>query len=140
MIQRGLSKLLGFVFFDPVRVVEVVSAVTLAGWAGLLITNPEFLVRETFSAFSALPAWAWSILMAGTAVIQFFAMVAKIKARPWLRFVAMALAAGIWTIVAFNFWRGDELSTGTAVYTPVAVVSILAGIWLGWASKNSSQN
>ncbi|WP_182085208.1 hypothetical protein [Aureimonas sp. ME7] len=133
-------KAFAFLFSDPVRPLEVFSAAALASWAIFLLNVPEALLRDTFSAFDALPAIWWSVLMAAIVLVQIWAMLPDVRASGFLRFVAMALAAGTWTIVALNFWRAATLSTGAGVYSMLALVTTLAGIWLGWVSRNTSAN
>ena len=119
------------VFPDPARPVEFIAVAGLGGWTVFLAFHPETLSRAAFSGFAALPVIGWQILMGLTALTQFAVIVAPVPGRAVLRFAAMTLASGLWTVVAFNFWGGLQLSTGAGMYTAIAAISALTGVWLG---------
>ena len=119
-------------FPDPARPVEWLSLLGLAGWAQFLAGDPEVLLRDSYTAFNFLPAWGWVLLMAGVVVVHLAAMVPVTRERATLRFVAMAIAAGLWTIVALSFWNGQAITTGARMYTAIAFLTAMTGVWLGW--------
>ncbi|EAU40178.1 hypothetical protein FP2506_11497 [Fulvimarina pelagi HTCC2506] len=125
-------RFLNWLFPDWARSMEYVGVFGLGGWALFLLRHPDVLQRGSFRGFSALPANVWALLMGATAFVQFVAIVApKVPGRATFRFVAMALAAGFWAVVAFNFGVSGTPSTGTHMYATWAGLSALAGVWLG---------
>ena len=122
---------------DPARPVEWISLLALAGWAQFLTEAPEVLLRDSYTAFDALPARGWALLMAVVVIVQLAAMLPVTRGRATLRFVAMALAAGLWSVITINFWNGQAITTGARTYTAIALMTAFTGVYLGWASKRS---
>ena len=137
MVARLLSRIFELVFPDPIRPVEFLSLAFLFGWAQQLARAPETLARDSYSAFGVLPAPFWAAIMTLIALMHVVAMLPGAKGREQLRFVSMTAASGIWTIVAIGLWASETTTTGLSVYTAFAIVTWLAGVWLGWASRNS---
>lgn len=122
-------------FADPARPVEWLSLLALAGWTQFLVETPELLWRDSYTAFTWLPAGGWAAIMTVVIALQLLAMLPAVKNRETLRFVAMAFAAGLWTVIAINFWKGDAVTTGARTYTALALITALTGVYLGWASR-----
>lgn len=135
-LRRPVAAIAAIIFRDPARPVEWISLLALAGWAQFLFETPQVLLRDSYTAFRALPAWAWAAIMASVVIVQLAAMLPVTRGREWLRFLAMALAAGLWTIVAINFWLGDAITTGARTYSALALMTSLTGVWLGWTRSS----
>ncbi len=137
MTLRRLAEGITTIFFrDAARPVEWISLLALAGWAQFLIEAPQVLLRDSYTAFRVLPAWLWALVMGLVVAVQLAAMLPVTKGREWLRFVAMALAAGLWTVIAINFWNGVAITTGTRTYSAIALIASLTGVWLGWTRSS----
>ena len=128
-------RLMAFVFHDPVRPLELVYLAALCGWSALMIAKPELLALDNFSSLRVLPSKLWAVVMGAIAIVQIAAMFRQEAPAATMRFVAMSLCSGIWTLVAVGFWTSQLISFGAPIYTAFAVLSALSGIWLGWTRQ-----
>ena len=101
-----------FVLHDELRFLEMLSVAGLCWWA---VQLPSVL--------PGAEAW-WRWMLAGVAICQAAAMVARHFGWARRRFEAMALAAGAWTSIAWVLGRPDLVAA--------AVACFYAGIYLGW--------
>lgn len=127
--------------YDQARPVELLSVLAMSGWAQLLLTSPEILNREGYRGFAALNGASWTVIMAAVAAIQLVVMF-KPVGRVWqeMRFGAMAMSSGLWTVIASNFWISGISSTANLTYSSIAFVTALTGVYLGWKIQTSSNN
>lgn len=136
-LPRPMQLVLRFMLHDEVRIFEVFSALNLLAWSWALWLYPEILTRPSYEAFATAdpPVWAFVALVAG--VLQVAALVMRRRYAAYLRFPAMALAAGVWTVIAVHFWSGPP-STGAINYTLLALGAATSGIYLGWKPTSKS--
>lgn len=141
MLSKGLMRpvrvALRFMLHDEVRIFEVFSALNLLAWAWALWRYPEILTQPSYEAFATAepPVWAFVALLVG--VLQVAALVVAHRYAAHMRFPAMALAAGVWTVIAVHFWSGPP-STGAINYTLLALGAATSGIYLGWKPTSKS--
>lgn len=136
-----LELIFGRVLFrDPARPIEILSLLGLAGWCIFLVSFPNLLAeRESYRAFSALAPHVWALMFGFVALLQLATIVLRFSPRvkAEIRFAAMALSAGMWTVVAVAFWTSGIFSTAHWTYTSIALLCSLTGMYLGWAAKTS---
>lgn len=136
-LPRPLRSLVRFLLHDEVRIFEVFSAVNLLAWAVLLWKHPAIFARPDYAGFDIAPPSVWSAVAWIAGLLQLAAMLLRHAHIARLRFPAMALAAGAWTVIACHFWSGP-LSTASVNYTLIAVGCAVSGVYLGW--KPTSNN
>ena len=130
-LPSPLRSVVRFMLHDEVRIFEVFSALNLLAWSWALWRYPEILARPSYEAFQAAPSDLWARIALGAGVLQILAMVLRHRRMARLRFQAMAIAAGVWTVIAIHFWSGP-ISTGTINYTLIAIGCAASGVFLGW--------
>lgn len=123
-------------FRDPARPVEWLSLVWFVGWGWYLLIAPEVLVRDTYTAFDAFPAFVWSLIMFVLAAVQLRAILSKSDSTR-LRFIAMASASGLWAVVSINFFAAGTPTTGVVVYPAFAFFTGLTGMYIEWMNSKS---
>ena len=64
------SRLLGFLLYDRVRLIELLSAFNLLAWAMALASQPSLLSRDSYVTFQSLPAQVWVIIFCTAAALQ----------------------------------------------------------------------
>lgn len=126
------------VFGDPASLIELCSSLALLAWAEFLWSNPTILFRDSYAAFQIAPAGFWVLLFAGVGAAQVAASVIDHRWRDNVRWFAMALASGLWLIVAITFIAGGVSTTAERMYSTIAMVTALATIWLAWKSSLKS--
>lgn len=136
-LPRPLRSLVRFMLHDEVRIFEVFSAVNLLAWAVLLWEYPAILTRPGYAGLDTAPPSIWAVVTWIAGLLQLAAMVLRHAHIARLRFPAMAVAAGVWTVIAIHFWSGP-LSTASVNYTLIAVGCALSGIYLGWKPTSSN--
>ncbi|MDO5631119.1 MAG: hypothetical protein Q4G22_04705 [Paracoccus sp. (in: a-proteobacteria)] len=129
--------LVRFMLHDEVRIFEVFSALNLLAWAWMLWLHPEILARASYQGFITAAPPVWAVIAFVIGAMQIAAMVLRHHHVARLRFPAMALAAGIWTVIAVHFWAGPP-STAAVNYTLIALGAAISGVYLGW--KPTSNN
>lgn len=127
VIRAGLR----FVLHDEVRIFEVFSALNLLAWSWALWLYPGILARPSYEAFQAAPSGLWACIALFSGMLQVLAMILRHRHVARLRFPAMAIAAGVWTVIAMHFWAGP-FSTSTINYTLIAIGCAVSGVFLGW--------
>ncbi|KPN64270.1 hypothetical protein SAMN04488527_101273 [Aliiroseovarius crassostreae] len=132
-----LRRLAAFVFYDEVRLFEIFSMLNLFAWAKVLLLQPELLHNEAYRGFDAVAAVLWAYFFGGVAMLQIIAMLNRRRYRMELRFVAMALAAGSWSVIAWNFWATSLSTTANLNYTILALACAVSGSYLAWKSTSS---
>lgn len=134
-LHRATQRILRLVFWDEVRLFEIFSALNLAAWALILHRAPGLFAAAGYDGFGDIEPSAWSAIFALGAIAQVAGMVwPRDSWRRHIRFFAMAYAAGLWAVVAWNFWRGD-ISTARLNYSLIALCSALCGGFLGWKTS-----
>lgn len=137
MPARFLTSFFGYLFSDPLRLIEIFSAWNLLAWAFVFWTTPDLLTRDSYATFQSLgaPLWIAIFLLAG--LLQATAMILRHRFVNEQRFIAMALAAGCWAAVTVNFWSTGVLTTAGANYFGLTVVTALVGGFLGWKTSTT---
>lgn len=125
-----------FLFADPVRLIELFSALNLLAWARLLWSSPSVLSRDTYAAFLSLGIGTWISLLVTIAVCQIVPMVWRFRHAANLRFLAMSAASGAWLVIASNFISSDVSTTAEANYLLLSLICMASGAWLGWTSRS----
>lgn len=116
---------------DQARPIEWLSLLALAGWLQFLLAEPERFQQPRYEAFSALPPAAWALIIAGVILAQLAALWPGPRAAT-IRFVAMALATGMWTVIALSFWSSAETTAISArTNTVIAFASFVTAVHLG---------
>lgn len=136
-LPHPIQSAVRFMLHDEVRIFEVFSAVNLLAWAALLWEHPTILTRPGYAAFDTAPPSVWALVALLAGGLQAAAMVLRHAHVARLRFPAMALAAGVWTVIAVHFWSGP-LSTASVNYTLIAVGCAVSGVYLGWKPTSSN--
>ncbi len=126
-----------FLFADPVRLIELFSALNLMGWAWLLAFEPSLLARDSYAGFASLGGPAWAALLASIAISQFAPMIRRFRHAANLRFMAMAAAAGAWLVIASNFLLSGVSTTAEANYLLLSLICMVSGAYLGWTSRST---
>tara|TARA_R110000796_G_scaffold45616_14_gene110318 strand:- start:9494 stop:9913 length:420 start_codon:yes stop_codon:yes gene_type:complete len=126
-----------FLFWDPVRLIELFSGFNLMAWASLFWRQPELLARDTYAAFQGLGALPWAALLLTVALSQLAPVFFRFRHAANLRFVAMAAASGAWLVIASNFISTGVSTTAGANYLLLSCACMVSGAWLGWMSRNS---
>jgi hypothetical protein len=135
------SWLIGFrdrLFGDPAGLVELLSSLALIGWAIFFWRHPTTIYRDSYAAFQIAPLGFWITLFAGVGTSQVLASLFDHSRRHDLRWVAMALACGIWVTIAGAFSIGDVPTTAPLMYFLIAMVTALATVWLAWTSSQNT--
>lgn len=136
MRYRFPARILQFLFHDQARLVEMVSALNLVAWAHVIHRAPELLDRTSYAMFQSLPPAAWVAIFGLAGAAQLWGMVARHRFAAEHRFLAMAQAAGCWTLIAVNFTLNTTASTAVASYALLALATALAGGFLGWKTSS----
>ncbi len=136
-LPSPIRSVLRFMLHDEVRIFEVYSALNLLAWSWALARHPEILGRPSYEGFQSAPPSIWAAVTFVAGVMQIAAMALRHRRITRLRFPAMAIAAGVWTVIAIHFWSGP-ISTGTINYTLVAIGSAVSGVFLGWKPISNS--
>lgn len=114
---------------DLARPIEWLSLLLLAGWLQFLLTQPDVFQSPRYGAFAGVSPWVWSTVIASILVAQLVALRPSRHA-PTIRFVAMALATGIWTVIALSFWSGSYPILART-HSVIAFAVIVTAIYLG---------
>jgi len=140
MLREGVSKafrkVLDLVFFDEVRLLELFSALNLLAWCKVLLTTPELLEVGAYRGFSGTEAIVWAYAFGAIGLAQLGAMLVRRFYPLELRFVALAFAAGAWTIIAWNFRVGDTITTANLNYSLLAGACAISGAFLAWKTSS----
>lgn len=123
-------------FRDPARPVEWISILALSGWVQFLIQSPEVFALPRYQAFSSLPPAVWAIVASGVIIAQLVGMLRGARADR-IRFFAMALATGIWVVIAFSFWSTASAPISARTASAIAFATAMTGVYLGWVSQKS---
>ncbi len=115
---------------DLARPMEWLSLLLLAGWLQFIVTQPEVFALPRYEAFSALPPAAWAGIIAVVLVAQLFALKPTRHAMS-IRFVAMALATGIWTIIALTFASSATSPLMAREHGVIALAAFVTAVYLG---------
>ncbi|MHB2265826.1 hypothetical protein [Aliihoeflea sp. PC F10.4] len=116
---------------DAARPIEWLSLLALLGWLQFLLTQPEEFSLPRYAAFSALPPNGWAWIIGGIVTVQLLAFWPS-RLAGTLRFIAMALAAGIWTTIAISFWSSVSTAPISArTNTVIAMAVFVTAIHLG---------
>ncbi|MBP0439451.1 hypothetical protein [Tianweitania sediminis] len=126
-ILHALGDVLGR---DLARPIELTSLVMLLGWLQFLVTKPEIFSLPRYASFSSLPPYGWALIIAGIIAAQLVAL-GPIRGSTMIRFVAMMLATGIWTIIAISFWAADTSPLTARSHTAFALSIIVTAVYLG---------
>ncbi len=135
--KRLLGRVAAFVFHDEVRLFEIFSMLNLFAWAKVLLVQPDLLQHGAYRGFDAVSAILWAYFFGSVATLHLIAMLNHRRHRMELRFVAMALAAGSWTVIAWNFWAASLSTTANLNYTILALACAVSGAYLAWKSTSS---
>lgn len=126
-----------FTIHDEVRLLELFSALNLFAWAKFFGANPDILQRDSYRGFGGESATFWMWCFGLISLIQ----AASLLNDRWHalegRFLASALAAGAWTVVAWNFWSTGISTTANLNYSLLALACAISGVWLGWKTTSS---
>lgn len=136
-LPRPVQSALRFMLHDEVRIFEAFSAVNLLAWSWALWRHPGILAGPAYQAFHSAPPPIWAVVAFTAGALQIAAMVLRHRRVVRLRFPAMAVAAGVWTVIAVHFWSGPP-STATINYTLIAIGCAVSGVFLGWKPTSSS--
>lgn len=136
-LPSPVQSLLRFMLHDEVRIFEVFSALNLLAWSFALWRYPEILARTSYQAFHSAPSPVWAVIAFLAGGLQVVAMALRHRRIVRLRFPAMAIAAGVWTVIAIHFWSGPY-STATINYTLIAIGCAVSGVFLGWKPTSNS--
>jgi hypothetical protein len=137
MLVRVFHRIGDFLFADPVRLIELFSALNLLAWARLLVSEPGLLARDSYAGFASLGGPVWATILAVIAISQIAPMVRSFRQSANLRFVAMAGASGAWLVIASNFLLSGVSTTAEANYLLLALICMASGAYLGWKSRSS---
>jgi hypothetical protein len=133
--RNSLKRLASEAFYlDQARPIEWLSLAALAGWLQFLLSHPAEFASPRYSAFSSLPPMVWATVVAGVIVAQLIAMPSW-RYSAIIRFVAMTLAAGLWTVIALSFWSSDSAPISARTFTVIALASAVTAVHLGLARK-----
>ncbi len=135
-LPSPLRSAVRFMLHDEVRIFEVFSALNLLAWSWALWWHPAMLSRPSYEGFQAAPSTVWACISFFAGALQLAAMVLRHRHIARMRFPAMAIAAGVWTVIAFHFWSGPP-STATINYTLIAIGCAVSGVFLGWKPTSS---
>lgn len=138
MLANLLRRTSGFLFADPVRLIELFSALNLLSWAQLLARQPELLMRDSYSGFSHFGALTWAALVALIAGAQIIPVLFRLRHGQTMRFLAMCCAAGVWLVIALSFMSAEVSTTATANYQLLSLICMASGVYLGWNSSRNS--
>ncbi|PZO81619.1 MAG: hypothetical protein DI629_03520 [Mesorhizobium amorphae] len=129
-----LAKVVSELFFrDHARPVELLSLVILSSWAQFLLTSPDTFRLPRYSGFSALEPSSWATIIFAVIGAQIVALWPR-RWAGWVRFFAMAMASGLWAIIAANFWTGDAPILART-FTSFALASVATTAYLGAAAR-----
>lgn len=122
------------VFFrDHARPVELLILVILSGWAQFLVSSPDTFRLPRYSAFDDLEPATWAGIIFTVILAQLVALWPS-RWAPWIRFVAMAAASGLWAIIASNFWTGDAPILART-FTAIAFAAVVTSVYLGAVAR-----
>jgi hypothetical protein len=131
------ARLVGFLFSDPTRLIDIFSAWNLLAWAAVFWTNPDLLERDSYATFQSLGAVPWAITFLIVGIMQASALFGWHRHIAEQRFIAMALATGCWAAVTVNFMSTGVLTTAGANYIGLTFVTALVGGFLGWKTSTT---
>ncbi|PIE13812.1 MAG: hypothetical protein CSA70_03600 [Rhodobacterales bacterium] len=129
-----LRKIMDFILFDEVRLLELFSALSLLAWAKVLLTGPDTLTLAR--GFGPIEATVSAYFFGAIVLLQTWTMFDRSRHRLDLRFAAMALSSGAWTVIAWELWRAGMPPTVNLNYSMLAAACAASGIWLGWKSTS----
>lgn len=135
-MRKSCRRAIGFLFYDQVRVLEIYSALNLLAWAAVLGGDPAFFGHAAYAGFDALAADVWARVFGAAAIVQIAAMLIRWSMQAEARFVAMAFAAGAWSVIAHNFWQAGAATTADMTYGLLAVICAISGVWLAWQTTS----
>lgn len=121
-----------WLFNTGTRVVEVINTIFLIGFMSVFLHD--------FNGLSALPSYRafaiasnewWWLSMGILGLLQFIAMVKKTNASNQMSGFILLISAWIWIVVAGTFIISTPpLSTAPIMYTTIAILCALAGLYL----------
>ena len=127
-IARAIADIFGR---DHARPIEWLSLLLLAVWLQFLVSQPEIFSLPRYAAFASLPTWGWASIIGGILAAQLAALWPSPHAAT-LRFIAMTLATGIWTVIALSFWSTVSTTPIMArTHTVIAIAVIVTAVYLG---------
>lgn len=126
-----------YIYPDQVRLIEIYSLGALAFWSYALLTNVTLLERTSYSGFSFLSQPIWAAIFIVVAIMQAVGMLVSHSLLRELRFIGMALSAGLWSVTTVSFATSDVGTTAVGVYAMAAITCALAGVFIGWKSTSS---
>ncbi|MBZ9678912.1 hypothetical protein [Mesorhizobium sp. ES1-1] len=127
-LQSVISELF---FRDHARPVEWINLLTLSAWLQFLITRAADFAGPRYPAFAALSPTVWALVIAAIVAAQLVAMWPTAKSS-FIRFGAMTMAAGMWTVIAISFWvQADTAPISARTNTVLAIAAAVSSIYLG---------
>ena len=132
MPRFNLNPLFQFLFIDQVRLVELFSGLNLLAWASLILGRPEVLQRDSYVAFSALPASAWVVIFGVSGLFQLCVTFWNSEYRTEMRFFAMFFATSCWALIALSFVASGVGQTATMNYLLLTISCAMSGGFLAW--------
>lgn len=127
MIARTFSPLLRFLrwfFGERAAGLDVVLAFPAAGWAVLLLAEPETVERGNWSNLALISHAGWLAIMIGLAVAH---LVCVIKPLRLLRVSASAASAWAWLFISYAIGR-NGITLGTIVHLEIGLIALLGGL------------
>lgn len=124
-----------FLLFFNDRGLEWFSAFVMLGWGVTLIAPGDTLAGPAFSAFGRFGLteefWAWAFGLVGATRLVALYINGNWPKSPHIRMLGALFGAISWAQVAYlitlsTYFASGIASTGTAVYTALAVADILA--------------
>lgn len=138
LVLRGLGRILNFLFVDPARPVEVLSACNLVAWSFLLFMQPELLERDTYAGFRNMGATFWVMIMfaVGCCYVATF-----VSSGGWVsdaRIAANIVSGAVWFMVALNFIASNVGTTADINYLIISILCMTSGVFVGWKTTPST--
>ncbi len=130
--RERLQRVLGDAFLlDHARPFEWINLLMLSAWFQFLITHPDDFGGPRYPAFKSLSPTVWASIIGVIVVSQLFAM-HRSRHAALIRFAAMTLATGIWTIIALSFWgQANTAPLSARENTVLALAAAATAIYLG---------
>ena len=116
--------------FNVITSYWIVNLATLINWALLFFYDRPSMHQPLYNTFYTIleHPWQWGVVLGILSLIALLATpswpLMTVKLGFYLRVVATGLSSAWWILVAILFWNEVGYSTGSAVYSAIAVAGM----------------